>query len=109
MTKDSRNEMLFDFTTQKWEELVRRDSLAYLTWSRNGEYIYFDAATEMGVFFYRVRARDHKLEQVASMPPPIGLAFGLFGPWTGLAPDDSPLLMRDTSIHKIYALDWQLP
>jgi hypothetical protein len=29
--------------------------------------------------------------------------------WTGLAPDDSPLALRDISTFEIYALDWQLP
>jgi hypothetical protein len=26
-----------------------------------------------------------------------------------LAPDDSPLLLRDTGTQEIYALDWQVP
>jgi len=85
------------------------DSVGHLAWSRNGTYIYFDAATENGVSIYRVGSRDHKLERVTAIPPPIGLAFGLFGPWTGLDPDDSPLLMRDTSVQEIYALDMQWP
>ena len=31
--------------------------------------------------------------------------WGEFGQWTGLRPDDSPLLVRDTSSQEIYALD----
>ncbi len=27
--------------------------------------------------------------------------------WTGLALDDSPLVLRDVGSHEIYALDWQ--
>jgi hypothetical protein len=34
---------------------------------------------------------------------------GYFGPWLGLAPDDSPLLLRDTGSQEIYALDWEAP
>jgi len=34
---------------------------------------------------------------------------GYFGYWFGLAPDDSPLLLRDTRSQEIYALDWQTP
>jgi hypothetical protein len=109
VTKDLRKLVLFDFTTQQWQNLVLMDSVGHPAWSRKGEYVYFDAATKNGVFIYRVGAHDHKLTRVAAIPPPIGLAFGLFGPWTGLAPDDSPLLMRDTSVQEIYALDWQLP
>jgi hypothetical protein len=33
---------------------------------------------------------------------------GFFG-WTGLAPDDSPMLVRDVGTAEIYALDWQVP
>ena len=109
VSKDLRKLVLFDFTTQHWQNLVLMDSVGHLAWSRKGEYVYFDAASKDGVSIYRVGARDHKLTRVAAIPPPIGLAFGLFGPWTGLAPDDSPLLMRDTSVQEIYALDWQLP
>jgi hypothetical protein len=35
--------------------------------------------------------------------------WGQLGQWTGLAPDDSLLLVRDTSSQEIYALDWQAP
>ena len=29
--------------------------------------------------------------------------------WTGLAADDSPLMLRDVGTQEIYALDWQAP
>ena len=29
--------------------------------------------------------------------------------WTGLAPDDSPLVLRDIGTQEIYALDWAAP
>ena len=34
---------------------------------------------------------------------------GYFGFWLGFAPDDSPLLLRDTGTQEIYALDWEAP
>jgi hypothetical protein len=34
---------------------------------------------------------------------------GASGSWLGLAPDDSPLLLRDTGTEEIYALDWEAP
>ncbi len=109
MSDDLRRVVLFDFSTQRWRQLALMDSVGHLAWSAKGKYLYFDAATKDGVSIYRVSARDHKLEQVTTIPPPIGLAFGLFGPWTGLDLNDSPLLMRDTSVQEIYALDLQLP
>ena len=37
--------------------------------------------------------------------PIVGMAFN----WLSLAPDDSPLVLRDTGIKEIYALDIDLP
>jgi hypothetical protein len=58
--------------------------------------------------FFRVRIFDRKLERVASLE---GLRrfWGQLGSWSGLAPDDSLLPVRDTSSQEIYALDWQAP
>jgi len=35
------------------------------------------------------------------------LAWANAGKWTGLAPDDSPLVLRDTSVEEVNALDWE--
>ena len=56
-----------------------------------------------------MRVSNHKLERIGVVNLPRGMLAGQFGQWTGLAPDDSPLLLRDTSIQEIYALDLQLP
>lgn len=34
---------------------------------------------------------------------------GVDASWTGLAPDDSPLALRDIGTQEIYALDWEAP
>jgi DNA-binding winged helix-turn-helix (wHTH) protein/Tol biopolymer transport system component len=109
LTKDSRKLLLFDLATEKWKELVSSQLVSYPAWSRNGKYIYFCNPMGNVVRFYRVGVENLKLEDVASVNLPRGLASGMFGSWTGLAPDDSPLLVRDTSIQEIYALDLQLP
>jgi hypothetical protein len=51
---------------------------------------------------------DRKLERVLSLKgfQPAG---GAFASWTGLAPDESPLFVRDASIQEIYALEWEAP
>jgi hypothetical protein len=54
-----------------------------------------------------VRISDHKLEQVVSLKD-FRRALG-FGAWAGLAPDNSPLLLRDVGTQDIYALDWEAP
>ena len=106
--------MLFDFTTQKWEELVPfmdHDEARLQIRSRDGKYLYFSnpLASSKAKPFYRLRISDRKTELVANADFPHGLANAAPTFWTGLAPDDSPLCLRDTSIQEIYALDVKLP
>jgi serine/threonine protein kinase/Tol biopolymer transport system component len=96
--------MLFDFTTEKWAEAANL-LLGYIHWSRNSEYVYFDAAGKDAAF-YRVRISDRKMERLVNLNNL--RRTGLFQ-WTGLAPDDSPLLLRDVGTEEVYALDWQVP
>jgi NurA-like 5'-3' nuclease len=53
----------------------------------------------------RVRIRDRKIERVADLKN--FRQTGFYSVWLSLAPDDSPLLLRDTGTQEIYALDWQ--
>jgi len=56
-----------------------------------------------------VQIKDHKLERVTSLKDVKRPTSVSLGSWTGLAPDDSPLALRDISTYEIYALEWQLP
>jgi Tol biopolymer transport system component len=98
--------MLFDFETRKWEELAK--SAAYPNWSRDGRYIYFEDPYTNEPALYRVRISDRKVEKLATLNPRV-LTWATVGKWTGLAADDSPLVLRDTSVEEIYALDWEAP
>jgi serine/threonine protein kinase len=104
---DSLKLMLFDFTTQKWTELTSL-FVAYPTWSRNGRYLYFDGILDNQESYFRVQISDGKLERIFSLKG-FQAAGGAFGNWSGLAPDESPLVVRDASIQEIYALDWDRP
>lgn len=107
ITNDSLKLVLFDRVSQHWQDLVSLP-IGYLSWSHNGQYVYFDTTLTEDAALFRLRISDHKLERLLSLK---GLRryFGPFGSWTGLAPDDSPLLVRDISSQEIYALDWQTP
>jgi Tol biopolymer transport system component len=105
LPRDSTRLLLFDFESQKWRELVKM-AIGCPNWSRDGNYVYFNNLNNTG--FYRVRVRDRKVEQVASLAG-ITLAGDPLAEWTGLAPDDSPMLLLDTSIDEIYAVDWTAP
>jgi Tol biopolymer transport system component/DNA-binding winged helix-turn-helix (wHTH) protein len=107
ITNDSLKLVVFDRNTQQWSDLAGLP-IGYPSWSHDGQYIYFDTTLNEDPAFYRVRISDRKLERLASIK---GLQryWGQFGPWTGLAPDDSFLLVRDISNQEVYALDWQAP
>jgi eukaryotic-like serine/threonine-protein kinase len=117
MSFDSRVLMLFDFQTQRWQELARV-TMGFPNWSRNSDYIYFLHYGEDQSVVMRVHISDHKVETVAdlkhfrvtgywSVPLPPQITAGRGGDWLGMAPDDSPLLLRDTGTQEIYALEWQ--
>ena len=104
---DSLKIMLFDLHSQTWTERAKI-FVAYPTWSRDSRYIYFDGSLDSEEGYFRVRIADGKLERIFSLKG-FQAAGGAFGNWTGIAPDESPLLVRDASIQEIYALDWATP
>jgi serine/threonine protein kinase/Tol biopolymer transport system component len=101
---DSSALMLFDRTTQKWQQLAKVPC-GFNNWSKDGNYIYFVNVDQNKPAVERVRIRDQKFETVADLKNL--RQTGFFGIWLGLAPDDSPLLLRDTGTQDIYALDWK--
>ena len=105
LPSDSRSLMLFDFAAQRWEEIAKVTA-GFPTWSKTGDSVYF-LHWEDPPAVMRVRIRDRKLERVADLKN--FRQTGFFGIWLGMAPDDSPLLLRDTGTQEIYALDWQAP
>jgi WD40-like Beta Propeller Repeat len=104
---DSLKLTLYEIATQKWTELPEI-FVAYPTWSRDGRYVYFNGAVDNQEGYYRVQVSDNKLEQLFSMKG-FQAARGAFGNWTGLGPDETPLLVRDASMQEIYVLDWETP
>lgn len=102
---DSRALMLFDFQTKTWTELVKGAYFGITNWSADGKYVYYlRRGKEPAVL--RVRIADRKTEEIASLKDVRQTGFrGAI--WMGLAPDDSPLLLRDIGTQEIYALDLQ--
>ena len=95
---------LFDSHKRKWDQL-EEITVGFPSWSRDSQYIFFDSQqTEPG--FYRLRVSDNRLERIASLK---NLRLAATASWTGLALDDSPLVLRDVGSHEIYALDWEAP
>jgi Tol biopolymer transport system component/DNA-binding winged helix-turn-helix (wHTH) protein len=105
LTTDSQKLMLFDRQSQHWAELARM-GIGYPSWSHDSKYLYFDSILTEDPAIYRVRISDRTLERFASLKG-IHRFWGVAAEWSGLAPDDSVLITRDTSNSEIYALDWQ--
>jgi hypothetical protein len=59
--------------------------------------------------FYRFDIKTQHVERLAGLGSVKRPRTQSFGAWTGLAPDDSPLALRDISNYEVYGLGWQLP
>jgi len=101
--------VIYDFARQKWTTLVKNTGLiGFMEWTPDGKSVLFDTFDVPQPAFYRIRVSDLRLETVASTVE-VRRYYGPFGPWTGMAADGSPLLVRDISNEEAYALDLQLP
>jgi hypothetical protein len=58
--------------------------------------------------FRRIALAGNRSEVIASLGT-LKLLNGRWGAWAGIAPDGSPLFVRDISTQELYALDVQLP
>jgi Tol biopolymer transport system component len=101
---------LYDVNARRRTVLIKAQlGVGWLNWSRDSRYVYFKSDMETGPVVYRVRISDRKVEQLASLKD-LRLANGSeLTNWMGLAPDDSPLFVRDVGSQEIYALDWEAP
>jgi serine/threonine protein kinase/Tol biopolymer transport system component len=108
-TADSHKLMLLDLKTGQWSELSNGRILNYPNWSRDGKFVYFEDIGGGGPEIARVSITDRKREQIVSLRnvPRVNLQSNQ--PWNGLAPDNSPLIMRDVGSREVYSLELQLP
>ncbi len=103
---DSQSMMLFDRAKQKWSEIFQERNVSFPNWSKDGQYIYFLSWPE-NPSVIRMRLSDSKLEHVADLKD--FRPTGYWDDWMGLDPNDSPLLLRDTGLQDVYALDSETP
>jgi Tol biopolymer transport system component/DNA-binding winged helix-turn-helix (wHTH) protein len=103
---DGKRLMLFDTTSRKWSEPEDLPE-GCPAWSHDGMYLYFQSFDVKEPALFRMRISDRKRERLANINLRRNEADWFW--WNGLAPDDSPLVLRDESSEEIYALDWFLP
>jgi Tol biopolymer transport system component len=101
---DCRGLGIFSLERREWTILtgMRAD---YPSWSHNSDYLYFWTALDSGEeAIYRVSLASRKTERVASLAGARRAVDEVYGRWTGLAPDDSPLILRSTEFRQIFLL-----
>ena len=105
---DQHRLMLLDLSTGRWSELTTGKILQYPNWSPDSKYVYYEDFGTDGPEIDRVNIADRKKERLLGLKdvPRVSLTEG---PWNGVAPDGSPLIMRDVGIRELYSLELQLP
>ena len=64
-------------------------------------------ATSASAVVRQVRLSDHKVEKITDLKN--FASTGRYGYSLTVAPDDSPLLLRDAGTYDVYSLDWGTP
>jgi serine/threonine protein kinase/WD40 repeat protein len=109
-TADTKGVRLLDVSTGKWSDLATGNVLSYPNWSPDSKYAYFEDMGPDGPEIDRVSIVTRKKERVVSLK---GVARVYMpdsnAPWNGIAPDGSPLIMRDVGSREIYSLELQVP
>ena len=106
LSLDSSKLALFDFSTQKWEEVVEGAFFSFPCWSHDGRYVYYlQGVSNPAVMRFRIA--DRKAERVADLKD--FHSAGFYGTSLGLTPADQPVMTRNIGTQEIFALDWQAP
>ncbi len=110
LPEDSKKIVLFDFKTGKWSDWINEpEAIGFPTWSRDGDYVYYDTISTGHPTFRRVKVGQTRSELVLELQDLRRYSLTLVGAWSGLAPDGSALFVRDLSTDEIYSLDLELP
>jgi len=109
LTSDQDKLMLMQVDTGQWSELATGQDIEYPNWSRDSQNLFFESTVNGGRALFRVNVSTRRTERVlslAGMRRPT-VPFGV--QWSGLALDNSTLIMRDVGTREIYALTLDLP
>ena len=106
---DQRRLLLLETGTGKWRQLAAGRYLQYPNWARDSKNIYLEDLGDDGPELDRIAVADGRKERVASLKDIARPVMSSDQPWNGLAPDNSPLIMRDVGTRELYSLELQLP
>ncbi|MGA8273093.1 MAG: protein kinase [Candidatus Sulfotelmatobacter sp.] len=107
LSADSTKLMLYDVEKNNWSQLGA-SRFGFESWSHDGKYLYAEDYSDSTDDIVRLNVANGKMERLLSLKE-VPRGFDPWEFWVGLAPDDSPLLMRDKSTQEIYSLDVRFP
>lgn len=105
LSLDSTRLAVFRFATGQWEDLVK-GTFGFPCWSHDSRTVFYIQSTNNPAVM-RVRVADHKVERVIDLKD-INLT-GFYGSSLSLAPDNQPVMTRDSGSMEIFTLDWRTP
>jgi len=105
-TTDSQKLLLFVTKTRKWNDLAHV-GVGYLCWSKDSKYLYFDTFGSQPSI-EKIGIQDRLQQKIVSLED-LHRVWGPYGPWFGLAPDDSILATRDVGSQELYGIQWPSP
>ena len=109
-TVDDRKLMLLDVTTGQWSELATQKNMYYPYWSPDSRYLCYEEQPADEPEINCVNILSHNKERLVGLKNVVRVTLPISNqPWTGVAPDGSPLIMRDVGNRELYALELQLP
>jgi Tol biopolymer transport system component len=106
---DFKKAMVLELSTGKWSELATGTILLDPNWSFDSKYEYFEDLRADGPEIDRVSVATRKKERVTLLKGISRVSMLDSGVWNGVAPDGSPLIMRDMGNRELYSLELQLP
>jgi len=110
LSSDSKNLMRYDFANHQWSLWLHAEdgTVGYPVWARESQSIYVERFYGAEPSLHHLKLAEHRSTLFLSWND-LRRFSGVWGSWSGIAPDGSVLTVRDVSSHEIYALELQLP
>lgn len=105
LSSDSKILSMFDLQTQKWTQIAT-GTMGWLNWCKDGKSLIVVEVNGADTVV-KIRLSDHKVERIVDLK-----SLAVTGRYNGslaVAPDDSPVTLRDAGTYDVYSLDWQEP
>jgi serine/threonine protein kinase/WD40 repeat protein len=110
LSTDSRSLMLYDFDSNQWSVWMHTEdgTIGFPVWAKGGKSIYIERFLAAEPSVHQLKLGESKSERFLSWKD-FHRFNGVWGSWSGVAPDGSVIAVRDVSSHEVYALELPLP